>query len=57
MIRKMRLAVFLALPLAAIAQQQAGTLTIDGQPDQAPIVRINGKSYVEIESLARITHG
>ena len=37
--------------------QPAGTLTIAGQPDQAALVRINGKSYVDIESLARITHG
>jgi hypothetical protein len=44
--------------VAAVAQtaQQGGTLTIAGQPDQATLVRINGKSYVDIESLARITH-
>ncbi len=48
-----------ALPSALLAQttQQGGTLTIAGQPDQAPLVRINGKSYVDIESLARITRG
>jgi hypothetical protein len=57
MIRISKLAVFFALPLAAVAQQQAGTLAIAGQPDQAPLVKINGKSYVDIESLARITHG
>lgn len=53
------LVVLLALPCAAPAQapQQSGTLTIDGQSDQAPIVRIRGKAYVDIESLARITHG
>jgi hypothetical protein len=54
-----RLALLLALPVVAGAQtqQQAGTLSIAGQPDQATLVRINGKSYVDIESLARITHG
>jgi hypothetical protein len=54
-----RVAIFMALPMAAIAQtpQPAGTLIIAGQQDQAPIVKINGKSYVDIESLARITHG
>lgn len=46
----------------AVAQVQRqvgtfGTLAIAGQPDQAPLVRINGKSYVDIESLARVTHG
>jgi hypothetical protein len=54
-----KLALLLALPMAAVAQtsQQSGTLSIAGQTEQAPLVRINGKSYVDIESLARITHG
>jgi hypothetical protein len=54
-----KMAVLLALPMAAVAQasQQAGTLSIAGQTEQAPLVRINGKSYVDVESLARITHG
>lgn len=62
-----RLAIVLTLPFAANAQatqptrvqapQQGGTLVIAGQPDQAALVRMNGKSYVDIESLARITHG
>jgi len=61
--RRVRLVVTLAvlavLTLGAHAQtaQQGGMLTIAGQPDQASLVRINGKSYVDIESLARITHG
>lgn len=54
-----KMAIVLALPVMAAAQsaQQTGTLTIAGQTDQATTVRINGKSYVDIESLARITHG
>lgn len=54
-----KLVLVLALPVAAAAQatQPAGTLTIAGQPDQAAVVRINGKAYVDLESLARITHG
>ena len=54
-----KLAVLLALPIAATAQatQQVGTLAIAGQPDHASLVQINGKSYVDIESLTRITHG
>jgi len=53
-----KLTILLALPAAAMAQtaQQAGTLIVAGQTDQAPVVRINGKAYVDIESLARITH-
>ena len=42
---------------AQVRQQQTGTLTITGQPDQAPLLRINGRSYVDLESLARVTHG
>lgn len=59
-VRPLAKLIFLAtLPLLAGAQtaQQAGTLTIAGQPDQAAMVRINGKLYVDVESLARITHG
>lgn len=54
-----QLTIFLVLPMGAFSQtgQQAGTLTIAGQQDQASTVRINGKTYVDIESLARITHG
>ena len=53
-----KMAMLLALPMAAGAQTapQGGTLTIAGQPDQAALVRINGKAYVDVESLARITH-
>lgn len=49
----------LLIPAVACAQtsQQGGTLTIAGQPDQAALLRVNGKAYVDIESLARITHG
>ena len=55
----MTLAILLALPILAGAQvaKEAGTLTIAGQSDQAPVVRISGKAYVDIESLTRITHG
>ena len=58
------LAVLLAPPIAAQAQNQTAqtppqsqTLTIAGQSGEAPVVQVNGKSYVDIESLARITHG
>src|SRR5579883_2073548 len=37
--------------------RQAGTLAIAGQTEQAALVRLNGRSYVDLESLARITHG
>jgi len=46
-----------ALTLTAQAPQQSGTLLIAGHSGQAPTVQINGRSYVDIESLARLTHG
>lgn len=54
-----RPALLLVFPIAAMAQakQQTTTLSIAGQPDQAAVLRMRGKSYVDIESLARITHG
>jgi hypothetical protein len=61
------MAMLVVLPMAAMAQTtiqtntatpaQGGTLVIAGQAEQAPVVRLNGKAYVDIESLARITHG
>lgn len=53
------LVVFLAATLALNAQapQQSGTLAIAGHSGQAPLIQINGKSYVDIESLARLTNG
>jgi hypothetical protein len=30
---------------------------VDGYPGSAPVIQVNGKSYVEIESLARLTKG
>jgi hypothetical protein len=33
------------------------TLAITGHAGQAPVVRMQGKSFVELEALARLTHG
>ena len=54
-----QIAILTAASAAAAAQQTrtAGTLMIAGQPEQAQLVRINGKSYVDVESLARMTQG
>jgi hypothetical protein len=38
------------------SRTQPGTLIIAGQQEQALVTRINGHPYVDIESLARITH-
>ncbi len=52
------LSLILLLSFSAIAQdeQQNLTLTVAGQPGQAPIVQINGKSYVDVDALARLTN-
>jgi hypothetical protein len=44
----------LALCLAAQAPQ---TLIVNGQPGQLEIVQLNGHSYVDVESLARVANG
>jgi hypothetical protein len=45
----------LLLSLTAFAQQNL-TLIVSGQPGQIPIVQMNGKSYVDIDALARLTN-
>jgi hypothetical protein len=30
---------------------------VNGQPGQAPVIEVKGKSYVEVEALARLTNG
>ena len=37
--------------------QKATTFTIAGHRGEAPILQINGKSYIDIEALARLTQG
>ncbi|MDE1177220.1 MAG: hypothetical protein PW789_11550 [Edaphobacter sp.] len=43
------------LSAAAFAQVQSSALTVPGRDGQAPVIQHNGRSYVEVESLARIT--
>jgi len=49
------------LGLAALvlsqAAQQNGTLLVSGHPGQLPVLQMNGKSYVDIEALARLANG
>jgi hypothetical protein len=37
--------------------QQDQTLTIRGQPGQAAVLKMNGRSYVDIEALAQLING
>lgn len=49
----------LLLPSATLAQsdQHRRTLVIDGHAGRAPVIEKNGRSYVDVEVLAEITHG
>jgi hypothetical protein len=55
-------AIFVAVLLLkglALSQttQQSGTLTVAGHSGEAPVIQANGRSYVDIETLARLTSG
>ena len=39
------------------AVQSGGTLVVSGSPGQAGVIQVNGKAYVGIEALARLTNG
>ena len=49
----------LVLPLHADAQgpQSGSTLTIAGHAGEARLLQLNGKSYIDLETLARLTQG
>jgi hypothetical protein len=51
------LAVMLLLPLLVLLAQQTSSLMIDGQQGQATVIQIQGRNYVEVDGLARITGG
>jgi hypothetical protein len=53
------LLVILIVPVLALSQsaQQTRTLIVNGQPGQINVVQINGRSYVDLEALARIANG
>jgi hypothetical protein len=53
------LATILAMPGLAWPQtgQQNSTLILMGHPGQATVVQMNGRSYVDLESLARLVNG
>jgi len=53
------LVVFLIVPLVAPSQstQQSVALTVNGHSGEAPVIQASGRSYVDVEALARITNG
>jgi hypothetical protein len=42
---------------AGVANAQSKTLTVNGHAGEAQVIQVNGKSYVDVEALARITNG
>jgi hypothetical protein len=49
---------FVLLASSGIARaQQNTTLLIDGLPGQEPVLNINGRSYVDVEALAKLING
>jgi hypothetical protein len=50
---------FLTVPGLAQSQntQQSGTLTVNGHSGEAPVIQASGRTYVDVEALARITNG
>jgi hypothetical protein len=48
---------FMAALVLPQAVPQNRSLIVSGQPGQAPVIQIDGKSYVNIETLAQLTNG
>lgn len=55
--KSMILVGILLLPLLLLMAQEASSLLIAGPRGQAKVVRLQGKNYVEVDELARITGG
>jgi hypothetical protein len=54
----------IAIPGGSLAQatpspgsQHGGTLSVSGYPGTAPLVQLNGRSYVDLEALTRLIEG
>jgi hypothetical protein len=51
------LAAILLLPLLILVAQETNSLLIEGPRGQSRVIQIQGKNYVEVDELARITGG
>ena len=47
----------LLVPLMVLIAQETSALLIEGQRGQARVIQVQGKNYVEVDGLARITGG
>jgi len=53
----MILMAILLLPLLVLFAQETTSLVIEGQQGQARVIQVQGKNYVEVDELARVTSG
>jgi hypothetical protein len=51
------LVTILLLPLLILVAQETSSLLIEGPQGQTRVIQVQGKNYVEVEELARITGG
>ena len=51
------LVAILVLPLMVLVAQETSSLLIDGQQGQASVIQVQGKNYVGVDELARLTGG
>jgi hypothetical protein len=53
------LVMLLIVPALAISQaaKETRTLIVNGQSEQVTVVQVNGRSYVDLEALARVANG
>jgi hypothetical protein len=51
------LVAILLLPLLGLVAQETSSLLIEGPQGQTRVIQVQGKNYVEVEQLARITGG
>jgi hypothetical protein len=56
---RLMLVLLLIVPALALsqAQQQTQTLNVEGKSGEATVLQINGRSYVDLEALARAVNG
>ena len=51
------LVAILVLPLLLLVAQETSALLIEGPRGQSRVIQVQGKNYVEVDELARITGG
>jgi len=53
----MMLVTILLVPLLVLVAQETSSLLLEGRQGEARVIQMQGKNYVEVEGLARITGG